>query len=237
MMINENLKDIKSILIVEDELLIARQIKIALLNHGYLCAGIAINYKAAKEILETTKVDLVLLDVKISGRKTGLDVALLLNALYSIPFLFITSYNDANSLHKIKELSPKGYINKPINEITVLTTIDIIFDNLKDETEKFVNINIGTTTYNIQISDLLYIKSEHVYVRLYYKKRKMLIRCSLKKFIETMPKNLLIRVSRSCAVNINFIENIGTSSLEVYGENIKISPNYKINLKYLNRDL
>jgi len=225
-MVDEN---IKSILIVEDELLIAGQIKIALLNHGYHCAGIAINYKAAKAILETTKVDLVLLDIKISGRKTGLDVALLLNTLYSIPFLFITSYNDANSLDKIKELSPKGYINKPINEITVLTTIDIIFNAKKHEAKKFVSIHIGTTTYNIHISELLYVRAEHVYVRLYYKNNKILIRSSLREFIEKMPKGVLKRVSRGCAVNTKFIENIGISSVEIYGETIKISPNYKKN--------
>lgn len=228
-MVDEKIKFLKSILIVEDELLIARQIKIALINHGYLCAGIATNYKAAQEILDTTKVDLVLLDINISGKKTGLDLALLLNSVYSIPFFFVTSYNDESTLNGIKELSPKGYINKPINEATILTTIDIIFDNTKDKIKNFVSINIGTTTYNIHISKLLYVKAEHVYVRLYYKNNKILIRSSLKEFIEKMPKGVLKRVNRGCAVNTMFIDNIGASSVEVFGETIKISPNYKKN--------
>mgnify|MGYP003672522133 FL=1 len=223
-MVDEN---IKSILIVEDELLIARQIKIALLNHGYHCAGIAISYKAAKEILETTKVDLVLLDIKISGRKTGLDVALLLNTLYSIPFLFITSYNDTNSLDKIKELSPKGYINKPINEATILTTIDIFFDNAIDDIKNFVSVNIGTSTYNINLTDLLYIASEHVYVRLHYKKRSILIRSSLSNFLNLLPENVFIQVNRSNAVNVKFVENVGAREVKIDNEIIKLSPKYK----------
>ncbi|SDS41322.1 two component transcriptional regulator, LytTR family [Polaribacter sp. KT25b] len=219
-------EDIKSVLIVEDELLIAGQLKIALLNHGYLCAGIAINYNSAKAILETTKVDLVLLDIKISGRKTGLDVALLLNTIYGIPFLFITSYNDANSLHKIKELSPKGYINKPINEITVLTTIDIILNAKRYETKKFVSIHIGATTYNINLSELIYIEAEHVYVRLCYKTKKSLVRTSLTNIVELLPNESILRISRGIAINPKFIESVTSTSIKVNREVFKLSKKY-----------
>jgi DNA-binding LytR/AlgR family response regulator len=217
----------KSILIVEDELLIARQLKIAILQQGYLCAGIAINYNAAKEILLSTKVDLVLLDIKISGKGTGLDVAELLNTQFQIPFLFITSFNDAQTLATIKKLSPKGYINKPINEATILTTIDIIFDNLKDKSKSFININIGTTTYNINLTDLLYITTEHVYVRLHYKTRTILIRCSLCNFLQYLPNNIFIQVNRSNAVNCNLIQSISPKYVTINSENIKLSSNYK----------
>ena len=226
-MFNEEIKVKKSILIVEDELLIASQIKIAILNHGYHCAGIAINYNAAQEILETTKVDLVLLDVKISGNKTGIDVAQLLNAKYSIPFLFLTSYNDLNTLNKIKDLSPRAYINKPINEATILTTIDIFFDNAIDDIKNFVSVNIGTSTYNINLTDLLYIASEHVYVRLHYKNRSILIRSSLSNFLNLLPENAFIQVNRSNAVNVKFVENVGAREIKIDNEIIKLSPKYK----------
>ncbi|KGL62157.1 response regulator transcription factor [Polaribacter sp. Hel1_85] len=219
----------KSILIVEDELLIAFQLKNAVIQQGYLCAGIAINYNSAKEILDSTKVDLVLLDVKISGEKTGLDVALLLNSKFGIPFLFITSFNDSETLANIKKLSPKGYINKPINEATLLTTIDIVFDNLKDKTKEFININIGTTTYNINLTELLYIESEHVYVRLHYRTRSLLIRSSLINFLDLLPNKVFLQVNRSNAVNINFIENVGARDIKINTETIKLSSKYKEN--------
>lgn len=217
----------KSILIVEDEVLIARQLKEAILQHGYDCAGIAINYESAKEILDTTKVDLVLLDIKISGKKTGLDFAQLLNLNYGLPFLFITSYNDEATLSEIKKLSPRGYINKPINEVTILTTIDIVFNNLEGKTQKNINITIGSTTYNINLNELFYVSSEHVYIRLYFSNRTVLIRSSLSSFLSLLPNNSLVRVNRSTAVNVKLIENVSTNEVKIQDETIKISSNYK----------
>lgn len=220
----------KNILIVEDELLIASQLKMAILNHGYFCAGIAMDYRAAENILETKSVDIALLDIRISGKKTGLDIAALLKNKYGIPFLFITSFNDKDTLDKIKELSPKGYINKPVNEIMLLTTLDIVFNNMENNKATSLNLNIGTTTYNIHISDLLYVESDHVYVRLFYKTRTSLIRSSLTNFLELMPKDSLVRISRGVAVNPNFIERIEKTKIKLSGKEFKLSKNYEENL-------
>ncbi len=116
----------KHILIVEDEILIASQIKISILKHGYNCSGIAINYNTAETILKTKAVDLVLIDITLSGDKTGLDIAELINKNFGIPFLFITSYNDSKTLEEIKKLNPVGYINKPVNEATLLTKLECL---------------------------------------------------------------------------------------------------------------
>ena len=69
----------KSILIVEDEVLVAKQIERQLIKHGYDSAGIAIDYTGAIEKLKDQKVDLVLLDININGSKSGIDVAKYLN--------------------------------------------------------------------------------------------------------------------------------------------------------------
>jgi DNA-binding LytR/AlgR family response regulator len=217
----------KNILIVEDEVLIAQHLKISIVKHGYNCAGIAIDYRGAVEILKTEKVDIIFLDVRISGNKTGLDLAELINEKYGIPFLFITSFNDAETLEKIKKLSPKAYINKPINEFTLLTTIDIIFNNMKSEETSYMNFNVGTATYNINLSDLLYLSSEHVYVRLNYKERSLLVRSSLKYLIEQMPEDNFVRINRSTAINLNHVRIFNTNYVFINDMQLKISQKYK----------
>ncbi|UAM97458.1 response regulator [Polaribacter litorisediminis] len=220
----------KNILIVEDEILIAQLLKKSILNHGYNCAGIAINYNAAELLLKTTKVDLVLIDIRISGNKTGLDVAHFINENFGIPFLFISSFNDKETLQNIKALSPKGYINKPINNATLLTTIDIVFDNINDKNKVYTSINVGRTTYNIHLSELLYVEAEHVYVRLLYKSKSTLIRSSLKAFLDQMPSKSLFQISRSIAVNPTFVERVDAVSVTIADQKFKLSKNYKNNL-------
>lgn len=220
----------KHILIVEDEILIAKQLKNTIIKHGYECSGIAINFKAAEFLLKTTTVDLVLLDIKISGKKTGLDIAEMINKLFGIPFLFLTSFNDSETLTKIKELAPKGYINKPINNATLITTVDLFFESVLDKTAKFASINIGNTTYNIHLSELLYVEAEHVYVRLRYTEKSTLIRSSLTSFLAQMPKESLIQISRGVAVNPLFIDKVEATVVSIMGKKLKLSKMYKNSL-------
>ncbi|WP_051605662.1 response regulator transcription factor [Polaribacter sp. Hel_I_88] len=221
----------KHILIVEDEILIASQIKMALIKHGFECAGIAINYSSAEAILKTAAVDLVLIDITLSGNKTGLDLAEYLNINYRIPFLFITSYNDKTTLEKIKNLSPSGYINKPINEATLLTTLDIIFNSEKTKETKQILVNIGNSSYNIHLSELLYVEAEHVYIKLRFKTYETIIRCSLTSFLKLLPEKSLIQISRGTAINPAFINKIESSKVIIADKKLKLSKNYSENLK------
>jgi DNA-binding LytR/AlgR family response regulator len=220
----------KHILIVEDEILIASQIKISLTKHGYNCAGIAINYNAAKAILKIKAVDLVLIDINLSGDKTGFDIAEFINKHFGIPFLFLTSYKDSKTLEEIKKLNPAGYMNKPINEATLLTNLDILFHNTKDKENTFITITIGTATYNINVSKLLYVESDHVYIRLHFTSKKILLRSTLKSFLSLLPKDSLLQISRGIAINPNFIEKIESSKVIIANISLRLSKNYKENL-------
>jgi DNA-binding LytR/AlgR family response regulator len=223
--------DKKHILIVEDEVLIASQLKLALTQHGYECSGIAINFNTAVTILKTKKVDLVLIDVTLSGEKTGLDLAEFIAVSYGIPFLFITSYNDKATLDNIKKLNPIGYINKPVNEATLLTTLDILFNNLATTETISINIALGNSSYSINLSELLYVESDHVYLKLYFTSKNLLVRSSLKHFLSLLPNNNLIQISRGVAINPALIEKIESSKIIIADKTLKLSKKYRENLK------
>lgn len=220
-----------NILIVEDEVLIANQIEMFLEFNGYNCVGIAVDYTGAIELLESNPVDIILLDVKINGSKNGIDLAKYVNENLAIPFLFLTSYNDQDTLQELKLLNPIGYINKPINDITLLTNIDLYFNSTKRYTQHIVPIKSGTKTYNINCTDLQYVESEHVYVNLHFIHHKQTIRLSLTKFLEQLPNEELIQINRSTAINPNFIKHLGKSSLKLTDKIFKISSVFKKNIK------
>lgn len=217
----------KNILIVEDEMLIAAQIQMFLEFNGYNCVGIAVDYTGAIELLESNPVDLILLDVKINGSKDGIDVANYINQNLALPFLFLTSYNDADTLKALKLLNPVGYVNKPINDATLLTNIDLYFSSSKRHTKHIVPILSGTKTYNINCTDLQYIESEHVY--LYFTNHTQTIRLSLSNFLQQLPNKELIQINRSTAINPNSINQIGKCKLKVKNKVFNISEKFKSN--------
>lgn len=221
----------KNILIVEDEVLIASQIEMFLELNNYNCVGIAVDYTGAIELLERNPVDLILLDVKINGSKGGIDIAKHINKTLGLPFLFLTSYNDKDTLHELKSLNPVGYINKPINDATLLTNIDLYFNSTKRYTQHIVSIQSGTKTYNINCTDLQYVESEHVYLNLIFTNHKQTIRLSLSKFLQQLPNSELIQINRSSAINPNIINLIGKSTLKIKDKVFKISEKHKSNLK------
>ncbi|MFK8059491.1 MAG: response regulator [Polaribacter sp.] len=220
----------KNILIVEDEVLIANQIEMFLEFNGYNSVGIAVDYTGAIELLENNPVDLILLDVKINGSKTGMDVAKYINENLNLPFLFLTSYNDKETLQKLKLLHPIGYINKPINDATLLTTIDIYFSSTKIDSKTITPIVAGTKTYNINFADVLYVETEHVYLNLYLTNTKKVIRLSLINFLEQINSKQLIQINRSTAINPSFINSIDKNKVNIKDKTFKISDKYKSNL-------
>lgn len=222
----------KNILIVEDEVLIASQIEMFLELNGYNCVGIAVDYTGAIELLESNSVDLILLDIKISGSKDGIDIAKYVSKNLNLPFLFLTSYNDIETLKNLKVLNPIGYINKPINDATLLTNIDLYFSSTKINTQHIVPIQSGSKTYNINCTDLQYIESEHVYVNLFFTNHTQTMRISLTKFLEQLPNKELVQINRSTAINPKAINHIGKSSVKLHDKVFKISEKHKSNLNF-----
>ena len=122
--------------------------------------------------------------------------------------------------------------NKPINDATLLTNIDLYFSSTKIHTQLIIPIKSGTKTYNINCTDLQYIESEHVYTNFYFTNHRQSIRISLTKFLEQLPNKEFIQISRSTAINPTAINHIGKSSLKLNDKTFKISEKYKSNLSF-----
>ncbi len=212
------------ILIVEDEVLIANLLKRMVIRHGYNCAGIAISYNQALVILETQKVDAVLIDVNIYGEKSGIELGALLQKVYKIPFVYLTSDTDAHTLSKIKETTPAAYLVKPTNDAALNTTLDLLFEKASPLKKEIFSFEIGATFYRIQLDELLYVKSNANYVELQLLREKKLIRSSLKLILEIFPDNSLLRINRTVAINPRYISAIKGSTLTTsFGEIFKVT--------------
>jgi DNA-binding NarL/FixJ family response regulator len=117
------------ILIVEDEPVIAENISIYLDNNDFEVSGIAYDSDEAFEQLKHNTPDAVILDINLESEKDGIDIAGYINKNIQVPFLFLTSYADKNTLEKAKAVQPGGYIVKPFNERTLLASLEIAISN------------------------------------------------------------------------------------------------------------
>ncbi len=119
------------VLIVEDEPLIAEDIKEILLQVNYDVVGNAFNKEQAFEILKNTTPDIAILDINLGNNTDGILIAEHINQHYQIPFLFLTSYSSKLILDKVKHTYPMGYIVKPFDEADLFTGIEIALSNFQ----------------------------------------------------------------------------------------------------------
>lgn len=121
------------ILIVEDEPVIAENISVYLDNNDFEVSAIAYDSHDALQQLKTNTPDAVILDINLGSEQDGIDIAAHINLQYQLPFLFLTSYSDKNTLERAKEVKPSGYIVKPFNERTLLASLEIAISNHTSE--------------------------------------------------------------------------------------------------------
>ncbi|MFM9909858.1 MAG: response regulator transcription factor [Chitinophagaceae bacterium] len=126
------------ILIVEDEPIIAKNISMYLNNNDFTVSGIAYDAEEAITQLQQNTPDAVILDINLDSEKDGIDIAALINQRYHLPFLFLTSYSDKETMQRAKLVEPSGYIVKPFNERTLLASIEIAISNYAQKSNKDV---------------------------------------------------------------------------------------------------
>jgi len=130
------------ILIVEDEFIVAHDLQMILSHAGYKIAGIADSVKNALNILENKEVDLVLLDIFLKGKQTGIDLAKILME-QQIPFIYVSANSNEKVLEAAKSTLPYGFIVKPYRDKDVLLSIDIA----RYRTEHSRNLKISSKLF------------------------------------------------------------------------------------------
>ncbi len=121
------------ILIVEDERIIAEDIKRTLLNFGYNVLGIFSSGEIAIEEVGKLRPDLVLMDIMLEGKMTGIEAAARIKENFNIPIIYLTAYANENTLQSAKITEPFGYIIKPFEERELHATIEMAFYRYKIE--------------------------------------------------------------------------------------------------------
>ena len=101
------------IMIVEDEIIIAVDLKVHLSQIGYEICALVNSGENAIEAAGSLSPDLVLMDIVLVGEMDGIEAAEAIRSSYNIPVIFLTSHADEGRLHRAKQTLPFGYVLKP----------------------------------------------------------------------------------------------------------------------------
>ncbi|NQT25971.1 response regulator [candidate division KSB1 bacterium] len=119
------MKNKPKILVVEDELIVAEDIKVRLKNMDYEVLGTVASGEQAFEFVGQNKPDLVLMDILLQGKMTGIETADLLWKRDSIPVIFVSAYADKETIEKVKKAEPFGLILKPFEDKELQSVIEL----------------------------------------------------------------------------------------------------------------
>ncbi len=125
-----------TIFIVEDDRIIAEDIRASLEDSGYRVAGIAASGEEALLQVKRQRPDLVLMDVILAGPLDGIETARRMVAELSLPVVYLTSHTDRSILQRARETEPFGYLVKPFDDHGLAITIDMALYKHKMEEER-----------------------------------------------------------------------------------------------------
>lgn len=113
-----------TVLVVEDERIVAEDIKMSLEDAGYHVCGIAKRGEEAIALAKEHQPDLALLDIVLRGDMDGIGVAHEIKQ-YGIPFIFLTAYSQQGVVERAKETEPMGYLIKPFEQAALVSAVEI----------------------------------------------------------------------------------------------------------------
>ncbi|MFT6924274.1 MAG: DNA-binding LytR/AlgR family response regulator [Crocinitomicaceae bacterium] len=215
----------KSILIVEDDVFIAEQLNAILTDLGYEIVGMATSSELAIKIIKETPPDLALLDIRMHGLKQGFSVANYLNETNKIPFIFVTSFADKDTVLEASTLRPMAYILKPFNSHNLFSTLEIAFAKIQNSPAQ-LTLNSDLGKFKISFKDILWIKADDKYLVIQTVDRNYLYRSTLNDIMNLLDSYMFCRVHRSYIVNLNLITMFKRNCVSIGKIEIPVSRTY-----------
>jgi two-component system, LytTR family, response regulator LytT len=217
----ENLK----ILIVDDEVLIAEDLKDILTGFGHKLIDLAHSKAEAIKKLDTFKPDVALLDIRMEKEMDGLELGEHINSTHKIPFIYITAHSDMAMIKEIIKTKPAAYITKPFKKSDLFASMNLIADEIRQKEKNNLLIKDGYDTVIIPFDTILYIEGEGNYINIFCETKKVVSRQSLDSIMEELDSNLFFRIHRSFIINSQKADRYSKKEVEIKNTTLPVSRN------------
>ncbi len=225
----------KKILIVEDEVIIADTLKLMLENLGYSVLEPVGNKKDALLALHEQKPDMAILDINLEGKPHGLDIGKFIHEEFRIPFIYLTSNSDKETISLARKTKPGSYLIKPFTSDDIYAAIEIAMANYYpslpfEEAEDKLSIlsdslfiKVGNKFIKVNISDISYFEAERKMMHIHtLQNQSFYIRISVDNLLVQLKNFGFVRVHRSYCINLKHLSVINGDYVTVANAQIPI---------------
>jgi len=239
-----------SVLVVEDEAIVAKDIQNSLKKLGYHVPVVMSTGEDAIQGASEHRPDLILMDIMLKGDISGIDAAKQIKDAYEIPVIFLTAYADESTLSKAKVTEPYGYIIKPFKEIDLHTSIEMALykhgreQEIKKERDLYSSIvsdsgqedcifvKSNSRLVKVKTAEIYYVEALKDYVIIHTKGTRFTVHSTMKDIVNKLNSKDFLRVHRSYIVRVDKIVAIEQSNLVIEDDKkiIPVGGSYKDDL-------
>ena len=233
-------------LIVEDNMLTAKDIAGCLETEGFEVIAIVDNGEDAIRLAGEHRPDIAILDIGLGeGKMDGIETAKRINQFVKLPVIFLTAYADRETVDRAAATLPASYLVKPVNDSQLLASVHIAMTKYattvaKTETEKqdnspdyfFNNKSLFVKTdkfVKLNTEKILFIEASGNYVNIIISVHKYSILSSLSAFYDQLKKinSDFARVHRSYIINLRQLDSFDHVHAIICGHEIPIGKSYR----------
>ncbi len=231
------------ILIVEDEPLIAEDLRGHLEDLGHEVVAYCDNALDAMAEIAAQKPDLLLLDINLGDGPDGVQLAEKAKAKHNVPFIFVTSHSDKATLDRVKPLRPAGFIIKPFDENDLRTQIELALARYANDVEATTTpteaqrndfviadsifIRDKGKLVKVAIDDIHYAEADDNYVTLFTPAKKYVITSTLGSVEEKLRSPHHLRIHRSYLVDLRKVAAVEEGHVRVGDQRLPVGKTHK----------
>ena len=223
------------ILIVEDHPLVAMEMEDMLVTAGYKVAGTLSYGEDVDRWLEENECDLVLIDIKLAGKLSGLEVIKQCIQPKNLAFIIISAQQDRKTIKEMVSLVPHAFLSKPYKELDLIAAVEIavqkgLYPQDKEEKSNYIYLKTGKYYEKIIIDNILWLEANGNYTTVYETDKKIMLSTQLGKLLERLPETKFVRIHRSYAINLLHLKVFKENSVWIKDIEIPLSSSYREHL-------
>ena len=224
------------ILLLEDELLLAQDLKSKLEELGYGISHVRSGEATLKQLKKEVP-DLAILDIEIDGEMDGLEIGSYIRKTYNLPILYVTQFKDLQTFKRAKKSKPISYLTKPVNLWDLVRAIELSLEHtavsFNRESENYllpkaIYLKSSEQSFEkIAFDDLYFLKAAGSYTEIYTSSKRFLFSDNISYYEKKLISPYLLRVHRSWLINVHKVEKIEENNLIIKGVKVPIGKTYK----------
>lgn len=234
-----------SLLIVEDDAIVAEDIRTSLVSKGYHVMAVV---KRGEDVLACIEQqgcpNLILMDIHLKGEMDGVAAAHQVSLSYEIPIIYLTSYVDNQSYERAKMTNPFAFIRKPFVAQDLTRTIELVINKVRekknteslmpDDTTVLSNEHIfclhdsifmkeQEKLVKIKLNDILYLEADRNYSRFFTTQQTHMFSMPLKALEQRISDPHFVRTHRSYVANLIHLDEVLEDAVVLSGKKIPLS--------------